>query len=191
MIYIQDLTLQLRIAASVPCDLFFPVNCSLSKWQVNHVVPEIETGTHLETRATMTHTFDETQRSHNILGDLWQLGIFQKSEEQWRGLRLKLQRFLGVSKHAASQTVLCIQVAREESTGRPGHGGHPVRVGPSAFETERTIASQPITRGAPHTQRLRKLPRLRHHIFPVPLSPQEESMETELHFGEQHHAITW
>lgn len=87
MIYTQDLTLQLRIAASVPCDLLFPVNCILSKWQVNHVIPEIERGTQLETRATMTHAFDETQRSRNIFGDLWQLnrqlGIFQKSEEQW------------------------------------------------------------------------------------------------------------
>lgn len=147
----------MRTAASVPCD-FSPVSYMLSKRHLNHVVPEIEKGAQLETRPAITQAFDKTQCSQNILGDLWQLkkqlGIFQKSEQPWRGLRRKLQRFLWVSSHAASQSVLCITIVLAGSTGRHSHGGvHPVSVEARAWETERTAASQPITRGVPHTQR--------------------------------------
>lgn len=75
--------MQLRIATSAPCN-FSLINYILSKWQVNHMAPEIEMGAQLETRPNITWALDKTEGSQNVFGgDIWQpkkqIGIFQNA----------------------------------------------------------------------------------------------------------------
>lgn len=163
--------MQLRIATSVPCD-FSPISYILSTWQVNHVVPEREMGAQLEKKTHHKTSLDKTKCSQNVLGgDFWQLkkqlGIFQKSKQQWRGLRLKLPDFLGASHRVGSKSVPCIRVVLEEATADPDVGEHTLddcRLG----HLKRNVQPPPSQSQEmpPHTQRLWKLAGLRHPIQP-------------------------